>query len=520
MSFLDQFAAGGWQPDKPARAFDVVKSNTWDRSAYRDEARSIPALDAMIEELMVLDGLEYSPELVRDLWMLAYKGFPQVRGKAELDRKVKVNKQIVDILANNPDLKVLQQYSGGDVALSLVALEKLIPAVKELLENAVPPPPQDSESDPDGKPDEGEQGGQQDGQGEQEQQGGAGQEGGEPGDEPGMDGQSDGQPGEPDEDEWGDEPDPIDPAQAEAILAKGMEDAKDAAQEIHAQESSFGPEGGEWAANADPATRLATANRMKSMKRLLDMVGRIVRFALGDYDNRVTPSENEMYGVQLGSHMQRLLPHQFALLGHPVTKVEFYRRYSAGELLEWKMRGSERVGKGPLVILADHSLSMKGERMTWAVGVVEAMRRIAAKEGRDVYVQFFNGRLTNAFHFPKGKGDLPTILDMLSVQAAGGTSFTQPCDRAMQIISQAGEFEKADIVLVTDGAAKADAGWVQAFLAAKQQHGVRMFSVFIGTHSDSLTWASPTSALGLISDHLIPVQDLTIDAVQDLYRTF
>ena len=434
---------------------------------------------------------------------------------------MKVNKQIVDILADLPDLSVLQQFSGGDVALSLVALEKLIPAVKELLKNAAPPPPPEPDKDQPEQPepsdgDKGEPGSSEGESGE------PGRPEGEPG-EPGEGQEADeGEPNGDDDDSWDDEPASIDPAQAEAILAKGMEDAKEAAEQIRTQELSFGSEAGEWAADADPATRLATLDRMKHMKRLLDLVGRMTRFAMGEYANRITPSEHEMYGVRMGNQMQRILPHQFALLGHPATKVEFFRRYSGGELLEWKMRGKQRAGKGPVVILVDRSDSMSWgqDRMSWAVAVAESMRRIAAKQGRDVYVQFFNSALSNAFHFPKGKADLPDILDMLSVQANGGTSFTQPCDKAMQVISAAKDFEKADIVLITDGAAKADAGWVERFLASKQQHGVRVFSVFIGTGAEAATWASPSSTLGAISDHLLPVQDLTIDAVHTMYREF
>ena len=307
MSFLDQFANNRWRPEKPARSFTVVKANSWDEATYTGGARSIPALDAMVEELMVLDGLDRSPELVQDLFMLAYKGFPQLRTKRELDTSVKVNKQIVDILADLPDLSVLQQFSGGDVALSLVALEKLIPAVKELLKNAAPPPPPEPDKDQPEQPepsdgDKGEPGSSEGESGE------PGRPEGEPG-EPGEGQEADeGEPNGDDDDSWDDEPASIDPAQAEAILAKGMEDAKEAAEQIRTQELSFGSEAGEWAADADPATRLATLDRMKHMKRLLDLVGRMTRFAMGEYANRITPSEHEMYGVRMGNQMQRILP--------------------------------------------------------------------------------------------------------------------------------------------------------------------------------------------------------------------
>lgn len=600
MSFLDRFTHGEWKPSKQPRSLNVVKANNWDVQAYK-KVRLVREVDSLVEELEAMHDLEEAARLVQDLWMLGYKGFPQIRKKKELSRKVKVNKQIIDILRDLPDLDALQRYSGGDPALSLMAVEILAPHVKKLLEEAEPPPPpppapsqqdsddsEDSEQQPQTPPPASQApqpDDQQDSSDEDEQGQGQGQPGqpGEQGDdsEPGEQGQSgQGSPSDPDDDtdgddaevdedgegegdpsddegdfddeaddegdfddeadeddegdedgdgegdfdpeDWDDEQDAIDPAQAEVALAKALSEAKDTVRELRDAERSMGSEAGQWAANADPAERMSVLNRLKHMKKLVDLVGRFQRFALGQYATKITPSEHEMYGVKLGANIPRIMPHQFALLGNDKTKVEFYKRYANRELLEWKMRGKERAGKGPIVALVDKSDSMGwGERpMDWAVACVAGIRQIAEKEQRDMFVQFFDGNLSKTFAFPKGKASPPEVLELLSVAPSGGTVFMPPCNKAIEVISKAPEFDRADIVMITDGAGNTTPEWIAQFKADKERLGVRMFGVFIGSASDFKNYAGPSSALAQISDHLIPVQELTIDSAREMFREF
>ena len=606
MSFLDKYISGKkWKPTQQPRSLNVVKANTWDEQKFK-QVRLFRQVDDLVEELETLhdDEVEQPARLVMDLFMLAYKGYPQIRTKKELDRSVKVNKQIVDILQDLPDLKALQQFSGGDPVMSLTAVQALAPHVIKLLEEAVPPPP--PEPDPNEQADEQQQASQQPQQGQPDDspadepdaspdpdgqaQAGAGQSGdeqqddpdgqqqgqeqsaaGDPGDSDDDDddnssegeksqsgtpdadadtdpdegaGQGEGDPdddaeGDPDDDEgddesdededdfdpddWDEEPEAIDPDQARDALAKALGEAKDEIQDLcEAEQSIAGSEAGKWATDADPAERMSVLRRLKQMKKLLDSVGRMSRLALGIHATNITPSEHEMYGVQMGSNMTRILPHQFALLGHDATKPEFYKRYANRELLEWKMRGKERAGKGPIVALVDKSDSMGwgGNRMHWALACTESIRQIAEKEQRDVFVQFFDGYLSQPYFFPKGKGTPPEVLEVLSVRPSGGTSFMPPCDKAMEIIEQAPEFERADIVMITDGEGRTTPGWVEEFNATKERLGVRMFGLFIGSPNEFHQYAGPSSALAQISDHLIPVQELTIDAAQELFREF
>lgn len=519
-NFLDRFKTGGWKrPVEKKKSKHVVRSNEWDKRAFKS-VRSVKTVDSTIDELMVMHDVEQAPELIEDAFMLAYKGSPQLREPKELDKSVKRNKQIVDALSELPDLTALQQYSSGDEVMSLFAVERMAPAIKELLEMEPEPPigpgggKGDGPEGPEGPEGPGG-GGTGDGPGDQK---GTPTEG-DPDNKAEQDGEkdnSDADDNDKSEDDW--KTPPLDPNTVTDILAKALEEAKEDIEDLKDMETSIGAEAGEWLNDASPADRIAMVERLKKMRDLLELVGRMKRFATAERSTRVTPAEHEMFDVELGDKLRRILPHQFALLGNDATKPEFYRKFSEQELLQWKMRGTENAGKGPVVILVDKSGSMWNGRMEWALAVTEAMRRIAKDEGRDVYVQFFDYGLSRPFHFPKGKGDLPTILEMLSVRADGGTAFEQPLDKAMEIISSAPEFSQADIVMITDGGANPHNSWVEDFNTNRQQAGVRVFGLFIGTEYEAQHYASPESALGRVSDHVIPVTELTLDAAKEAFK--
>lgn len=266
---------------------------------------------------------------------------------------------------------------------------------------------------------------------------------------------------------------------------------------------------------------MAERLRTDEMRQLAAVIGRTKLFALGVRAQRVIDVPQEAYDVELGNDLRHMLQSQFAFLGTPETEYEFYRRFLEGELLQFKYRGHEEVGKGPIVAVIDKSGSMDGAPMMWAMAVAEALRRFAADEARDYYALFFgNNRDRNRFSFPKGRGPIERVLEFLGVAADGGTQFdgvlTEALDRASKAYDGQ-DLSKADILFITDGNAELSEDWIANFNAERKRIGVRVYSVYINGSSDMAGKSGPEQLLAKISDLVIPVKELTPEAVTDVF---
>ena len=304
---------------------------------------------------------------------------------------------------------------------------------------------------------------------------------------------------------------------------KMLDAAHDEAAELDNLRKGIGLEDGEWK-QMSPEERLAMADRLRTpeMKELSHVIGQMKRFALGVKATRVNDVPHEAYDVESGNDLRRVLRPQYALLGHPDTKYEFYRRYIEKELLQYKMRGTEEVGQGPIVLAIDKSGSMSGAPFNWAMGVAEALRRFASEEDRDYYAMFFgNNGDRNRFDFPGGKGPFEKVLSFLSVVANGGTQFdgvlTEALEKASKHFDRTGK-GKADIVFITDGMAHLDETWIANFNAERERVGVRVYSVYIGGAYDMRYDGGPAGLLGKISDAVIPVSELRPEAVKRIFE--
>jgi uncharacterized protein with von Willebrand factor type A (vWA) domain len=304
---------------------------------------------------------------------------------------------------------------------------------------------------------------------------------------------------------------------------KMLEAAEKEASELDGLRKGIGLEDGEWH-SMSPEERMAMADRMRTpeMKALSEVIGQMKRFALGVRATRVNDVPHEAYDVETGNNLARLLKAQYALLGNEQTKYEFYRRYFDKELLQFKMRGTEEVGKGPIVVCIDKSGSMNGAPFRWAMAVAEALRRFASDEDRDYYAMFFGANSDrNRFDFPDGKGPFEKVMSFLSCVANGGTQFdgvlTEALEKASKMYDATGK-GKADIVFITDGLAHLSDEWINQFNAERERVGVRVYSVYIGGAYDMSGRTGPTGILGRVSDVVIPIKELKPESVKKIFE--
>jgi uncharacterized protein with von Willebrand factor type A (vWA) domain len=117
--------------------------------------------------------------------------------------------------------------------------------------------------------------------------------------------------------------------------------------------------------------------------------------------------------------------------------------------LQYRLEGTETLGKGPLVVAIDKSGSMEGEKDVWATAVALALLDVAQHEKRPFALLCFDGAVKHESIVVPGAA-LPEAA--LFIAADGGTNIDNVVRRGLEIIGQRpGALREADIVLITDG---------------------------------------------------------------------
>lgn len=500
---------GAAAPRLAEKIRDLVTTNRWDQQVWT-EARKTSPVDGLVSDIYRGDehrGGQRKPfdaaeELCTGLFFQLYKAAARLTDTRDLERDLYPAAKILAEIAEHPGLQELQAKTANDPVLSTIGLKAMGEELLEILGRIPPPPPP------------GAAGGQGDTAGDQQD-----------GDQPSQD------PGDAEDKAEADWQQMYDELLKEFELDRAVDRAVQAAAEetddLEDTRKGIGLEDGEWRAMS-PEERLRMADQLRSdtMRQLAKMIGRMKRFALGVKATRIIDVPQVVYNVELGREVPRLLLSEFALLGTDETRLEFYRRWNDGETLQFAMHGIDKVGRGPIVVAIDKSSSMnaggKGVTpFTWAMGVAEALRRLAADEDRDYHAIFFgNNNDRHRFHFPKGKGPFEKVLAFLSVVADGGTQFEGVLTEALQGAGGAFDAEgkgKADICFITDGAAHLSDEWIAGFNAERERIGVRVVSVFVGGARDMDRKSTPLALLHKISDVVVPVTDLVPQAAEKIF---
>ena len=200
-----------------------------------------------------------------------------------------------------------------------------------------------------------------------------------------------------------------------------------------------------------PAVRSLAAKLRDSprLRQLARMAGRFRRLADAKRRGRVRHGADEIVDVERGADLARLLPLELALLAHPRTRLLALRNLHERQCLQYRLEGTEALGRGPLVVAIDKSGSMEGERDLWSTAVAIALLGVAQAERRPFALICFDGAVKFEAVVLPGEA-LPEA--GLLVPADGGTAIAQAIERGLDVIEAQGRaLRKADLVLITDG---------------------------------------------------------------------
>lgn len=109
--------------------------------------------------------------------------------------------------------------------------------------------------------------------------------------------------------------------------------------------------------------KMELLNRLRNsskLRKIAQLAGRFRRLAQLHKRERIKTGQDEMYTINQGNNIARLIPSEMLRLLHPSTRMPFLLDLLEGKTLEYKIQGKQKKGKGPVIIALDSSGSMDG----------------------------------------------------------------------------------------------------------------------------------------------------------------
>ena len=269
---------------------------------------------------------------------------------------------------------------------------------------------------------------------------------------------------------------------AEAASA-ALEDYRDAVAGLG--QVMFGRGKGSHDRRALDDKKVGLARRLRGdprLKRIALLAGRFTRIAQQKRRTKVRHGAEEITDVELGNDLGRLLPVELVKLRHPRLHMLALRDLLERKAMQYALTGKERLGKGPLVLLLDRSLSMEGDKDTWSTAVALALLGMAHDEHRTFAIVAFTDQVIHEAVVKPGER---LDEEALNLTCSGGTDIDTAVGRGLDIVERnPGALHEADLVLVTDGCSPA----VQAAELKKRAKaiGVSVLGVGIGVGQELL----------------------------------
>ena len=172
-------------------------------------------------------------------------------------------------------------------------------------------------------------------------------------------------------------------------------------------------------------------------------------------------SRSEVHGTHRSDDVMRLLPSELLNLEDEALENLFYARLLEKQLQTYELQGTtlipgetteaQRKRTGPVVACLDTSGSMGGTPLLKAKALLLAIANILRQEDRSLHVLLFGAADEIREFALEDAQHSAGLLHFLRQGFGGGTNFEAPLARAMQIIEQHPAYEKADVLMISDG---------------------------------------------------------------------
>lgn len=292
---------------------------------------------------------------------------------------------------------------------------------------------------------------------------------------------------------------------------QGLQQAEGAIDETNAAINTFsggyGPghgfgKGGQPLTTKDKIALAQRVGQSKRLQQLAQLCGRFTRIALAVQRSKVDHPPDEVTNITFGDELEHVLPSELALLADADLEDLFFLRFAEKSLLQYELIGSEKQGRGPIIVALDESYSMTStfggspySKELWSKAVTLALLAIARLQQRDFVVIHFAHRGQMQLHrFPKGEGSYPDVIPTMDSFFGGGTDFEPWMEQALTLVEETA-LNKADVICVSDGLAEIDRATLERWQRVRKLREMRAYAVLIGTNGGADVLASITNAL-------------------------
>ena len=198
-------------------------------------------------------------------------------------------------------------------------------------------------------------------------------------------------------------------------------------------------------------------------------------------------SRSEVHGTHRSNDLMRLLPSELLNLEDEALENLFYARLLESRLHTYELNGTvlapgdteENIQQriGPVVACLDTSGSMAGLPLLKAKALLLSIGNLLMREQRSLHILLFGsqGELVE-FSIDNAK-DCVGLLRFLRQGFGGGTDFKAPLDRALQIIAKHPAYQKADVLMISDGDCTLPDDFTKDLPARKQTLNCMVYSV-------------------------------------------
>lgn len=198
-------------------------------------------------------------------------------------------------------------------------------------------------------------------------------------------------------------------------------------------------------------------------------------------------SRSEVHGTYRSDDVMRLLPSELLNLEDEALENLFYARLLEKQLQTYELQGTtlasgetteaQRQRTGPVVACLDTSGSMQGAPLLKAKALLLAIANILQAEQRSLHVLLFGSAGETREFALEDAQNTAGLLHFLQQGFGGGTDFEAPLTRAMQIIEQQPAYEKADVLMISDGDCRLSDDFAQRLQQRKAAQDCMVYSV-------------------------------------------
>ena len=235
----------------------------------------------------------------------------------------------------------------------------------------------------------------------------------------------------------------------------------------------------------------ALVEQIKNNPQIRELIRKLGRAYLSEEKKKKTKvpqaSRSEIHGTHYSADLQRLLPSELLNLEDEHLELLFHARLLEHNLLSYELSGTlwktkeetetQRHRTGPIVACLDTSASMSGTPLLKAKALLVAVASILKTEQRSLHVLMFGASGQLYEHAIEDPRETAGLLRFLQQGFGGGTDFETPLKRAFQIIDESKTYQKADVLMISDGDCSLSDAMISQVQARKQQLDCSVFSV-------------------------------------------